>query len=258
MPALVKRSVGSSPGTSDEEHTRVWPLRSKYCRNFSRSSAPVIGRPIVTPRLSPRPGGPRTRGRRAPPAARRSRGAGGGLAGAPRQGRQPPAGDCAGALELAVVVHGGQRRLDQRGRDAARPELRAQARRSVAARGAGGDPVAGEGLVVEIAAGGEVGDHVVGDGRGRAAPPQPRGESARGPGAPGQEVGGHEPRGPRVEGSARTARARYDLLKKELPAGETGARSVVRCSNDCSPVEKMPRTLRSKSSALVAASRAVS
>src|SRR5215831_4570685 len=83
---------------------------------------------------------------------------------------------------------------------------------------------------------------------------------ARGPGAAGQEVGGCEPRGPRVESSARTARTRYDLLKKELPAGETGdgARSVVRCSNDCSPVEKMPRTFRSKSSALVAASRAVS
>src|SRR6266850_1579600 len=181
MPAFVKRSVGSSPGTSGEERTRVWPLRSKYCRNFSRSSPPVIGGLIVTPRLSPRPGRRRTRGRPGPPSTRRNRGAGG-----------------------------------------------------------------------------EVGDHVVGDVRGRAAPPQPRGEIARGPGVPGEEVGGREPRGPRVESSARTARTRYDLLKKELPAGATGARSLVRCSNDCSPVEKMPRTLRSKSSALVAASRAVS
>jgi hypothetical protein len=122
--------------------------------------------------------------------------------------------------------------------------------------------VAGEGLVVEIAAGGEVGDYVVGDDCGRAAPPQPRGEIAGGPGVAGEEVGGREPRGPRVESSARTARTRRGyLLKKELPDGETGpagARSVARCSNDCSPVEKMPRTFRSKSSALVAASRAVS
>ena len=118
--------------------------------------------------------------------------------------------------------------------------------------------MAGEGLVVEIAAGGEVGDHRVGDGRRRAAPAQPRGQIVRGPGAPGKEVGGREPRSPRVESSARAARTRYDLLKKELPVGATGARSLVRCSNDCSPVEKMPRTLRSKSSALVAASRAVS
>ena len=120
--------------------------------------------------------------------------------------------------------------------------------------------MAGEGLVVEIAARGEVGDHLVGDVGGRATAPQPRGEIARGPGVAGQEVGGREPRGPRVESSARTARTGQDLLKKELPAGVTGAgaRSVARCSNDCSPVEKMPRTLRSKSSALVAASRAVS
>src|SRR5207244_12757214 len=96
-------------------------------------------------------------------------------------------------------------------------------------------------------------------GGGRGPPPgEWRDRRGRGPRASGEEVGGREPRGPRVEGSARTARTRYDLLKKELPVGDRGARSVVRCSNDCSPVEKMPRTLRSKSSALVAASRAVS
>src|SRR5207249_11278777 len=51
MPALVKSKVGSSPGTSGDERTRVWPLRSKYRRNVSRSSAPVIGSVIVSPRL---------------------------------------------------------------------------------------------------------------------------------------------------------------------------------------------------------------
>jgi hypothetical protein len=118
--------------------------------------------------------------------------------------------------------------------------------------------VTGEGLIIEIAAGGEIGDDVVGDVRGRASAPESCGEVTRSPGVAGEEVGGRQPRGPRVESSARTARTRYDLLKKELPAGATGARSLDRCSNDCSPVEKIPRTLRSKSSALVAASRAVS
>ena len=171
---------------------------------------------------------------------------------------QPPAGDRAGALELAVFARHRQRRLDQCRGHSPRPELRAQARGAVAARRAGGDPVASEGRVVEVTPGDEIGDDFLGDGRRRAAPAQSCGEITRGPRSAGEEICGREPRGPRVESSARTARTRYDLLKKELPVGETGARSVVRCSNDCSPVEKMPRTLRSKSSALVAASRAVS
>src|SRR5437016_4456442 len=56
----------------------------------------------------------------------------------------------------------------------------------------------------------------------------------------------------------------YDRLKKGLaPAAPargcmSGGLSSLFCSNDCSPVEKMPRTLRSKSSGLDAASRAVS
>ena len=41
MPALVKSSVGSLAGTSDEECTRRWPLVSKKRRNSSRISFPV-------------------------------------------------------------------------------------------------------------------------------------------------------------------------------------------------------------------------
>src|SRR6185312_15915654 len=41
MPALVKSSVGSLAGTSDDECTRLWPLLSKKRRNFSRISDPV-------------------------------------------------------------------------------------------------------------------------------------------------------------------------------------------------------------------------
>jgi hypothetical protein len=171
--------------------------------------------------------------------------------------RQAAAGDGARPLELVVAL-GGQRRVDQGPGDRTRPQLRAQARGAVAPRGASGDPVAGEGSVVEIATRGEIGDDLGGDRRRRTAPAQAHPQLVRGPGASGKEIGGGEPRGPRVESSARTARTRYDLLKKELPAAETGARSSRLCSNDCSPVEKIPRTLRSKSSALVAASRAVS
>ena len=171
--------------------------------------------------------------------------------------RQPAAGDGARPLELVVAL-GGERRVDQGPGDPTRPQLRAQARGAVAARGASGDPVAGEGSVVEIATRGEIGEDLGGDRRRRTAPAQAHRQLARGPGASRQEISGGEPRGARVESSARTARTRYDFLKKELPAGETGARSSRFCSNDCSPVEKMPRTLRSKSSALVAASRAVS
>src|ERR1051326_7553008 len=41
MPALVKSSVGSLAGTSDDECTRRCPLLSKKRRNFSRISEPV-------------------------------------------------------------------------------------------------------------------------------------------------------------------------------------------------------------------------
>ena len=37
MPAFVKRSVGSSAGTSEEDATRVWPFSSKKDRNVSRT-----------------------------------------------------------------------------------------------------------------------------------------------------------------------------------------------------------------------------
>src|SRR5258706_4452833 len=42
MPALVNSSVGSFAGRSGLERTRVWPWRSKYCKNFSRISFPVM------------------------------------------------------------------------------------------------------------------------------------------------------------------------------------------------------------------------
>ena len=68
------------------------------------------------------------------------------------------------------MVERGERRVDQRRADAARPQLRAQARRTVAAGRARGRPVVGERGVVEIASRGEIGDDFGGHGRRRAAP----------------------------------------------------------------------------------------
>src|SRR5262249_30569842 len=42
IPALVKRRVGSSAGTSDELATMRWPFLSKYFRNDERISLEVI------------------------------------------------------------------------------------------------------------------------------------------------------------------------------------------------------------------------
>src|ERR1043166_7309366 len=42
MPALVNSRVGSLAGSNGDERTRVCPCRSKYSRNFSRISLPVI------------------------------------------------------------------------------------------------------------------------------------------------------------------------------------------------------------------------
>src|SRR4051794_12661402 len=43
MPAFVKSSVGSSPGTSGELATIRWPCCSKYFRNERRISLEVMG-----------------------------------------------------------------------------------------------------------------------------------------------------------------------------------------------------------------------
>src|SRR5437868_3167006 len=49
MPALVKSSVWSPTGTSGDDGTRVCPLRSKYLRKASRSSAPVMEASLYHP-----------------------------------------------------------------------------------------------------------------------------------------------------------------------------------------------------------------
>src|SRR5207249_9954211 len=188
MPALVKSKVGSSPGTSGDERTRVWPLRSKYRRNVSRSSAPVMGSVIVSPRLvldrqaDALADDPRHH-RRGVAATQEmvAKARGGPRAIAALQRGQAPAGDRAGALELAVFGRACQRRIDERGGHAARPELRTQARRAVAARPPRGDPVAGGRRGGGGAASGGIRHHPGGGGGGRPAPAPARGQPARGP-----------------------------------------------------------------------------
>jgi len=127
--------------------------------------------------------------------------------------------------------------------------------------------VAGELGVVKIATAGEVVDD---GGRhfGGCAATNESGEQLRArPWAAGQQVGRGQSRGRGVEdpGGTRPAvtTARYDLRAKGLGAaglvgGGASAFFSLSFSIVISPAEKIPRTLRSKSSALVAASRAVS
>ena len=112
--------------------------------------------------------------------------------------------------------------------------------------------------VVQVAAGGQVRDDLPRERARRAAANEARGELGDREGTPGQEVGRREARAPGVEDAGGPSARRYDFLKKELPVALITGFSSAFCSNVCSPVEKMPRTLRSKSSAFVAASRAVS
>ncbi len=172
---------------------------------------------------------------------------------APERG-QAPTGRGASLLEWVPALEGRERRVDQRGGHAAGAQLGAEARGAVPPRRAGLDPLARKGRVVHVAASDEIGDHLGRDGPGCTPAHEARRQLAAGPGAPGQEVARGEARGAGVEDASR----RSYRLKKLLPDGVVMDRSSRFSSNVCSPVEKMPRTLRSKSSALVAASRAVS
>lgn len=117
-----------------------------------------------------------------------------------------------------------------------------------------------------MAAGHEVGNQRGGQLGGGSAADEAPGEVGAGPRAAGQQIRGDPTGGRRRERRARGAGRGYFFLAKGLPPGEVvpGGGGVPAAgffcspSNVISPVEKMPRTLRSKSSALVAASRAVS
>ena len=171
------------------------------------------------------------------------------------EGRKPALGDGASPVERVGARERAERSVDQRRGDAARAQLCAQARGAVAARRARLHPVTGEGGVVQVAARGQIRDDVGGDIGRRAAAPQATGQLGARPGAAREEVGGHEP------GAAGVERRRGYFRLNGLGAPGLGDPSAVfgcSVSNVSSPVEKMPRTLRSKSSGLDALSLAVS
>jgi hypothetical protein len=156
--------------------------------------------------------------------------------------------------------------VDEVAGNAARAQLGAQAAGAIAAGPPSLHPPVGEGGVVQVAASHELGDQRGGQLWGSTAADKPPGEVGLGPRTARQQVRGDPTDGRRGERRARRGRPGYFFLAKGLPPGEvvpggggTPAMGFF-CSpsNVISPVEKMPRTLRSKSSALVAASRAVS
>jgi hypothetical protein len=187
------------------------------------------------------------------------------LGGAAGERRQPLTSHPPRALQHGIASECGHGRLHQGRRHAPHPELGAQPRHPVAAGGAHRDPVVGERRVIEVTAGSEVVHDGGGDVDGCAAAHESGEELGARPGAARQQVGRGQPRGRGVEGTGRArtsaTTAGYDLRAKGLGAGLVGGASAFfsfAFSNVISPAEKMPRTLRSKSSALVVASRAVS
>src|SRR5262249_12767473 len=130
----------------------------------------------------------------------------------------------------------------------------------------------------DIAAGREVGHDVGRDLVRGAASTQPSRQLGARPRVPREQIGGHEPGPPRVQWSRRPGHGSPLLSTRITPRHGRGASRVyLRAkglggasgflgdsgwapwfSNVSSPVEKMPRTLRSKSSGLEALSLAVS
>ncbi|HTO13615.1 MAG TPA: hypothetical protein VMQ51_18735 [Candidatus Binatia bacterium] len=126
--------------------------------------------------------------------------AGGGLEGRrPLERGQPPACQAARLLQLIAAADGGERGVDQGRGDAAGAQLGAQASGAVAAGGAGGDPLAGERGVVDMAAALEVGGDVGGDLRRRAAAAEAGRELGPCPRAARQQITRGEPGGLEVE-----------------------------------------------------------
>lgn len=103
--------------------------------------------------------------------------------------------------QLTRVLEGTiDRGLHERARDAARPELPAQAlapERSPPGPRLG--PGGGKGAIVHVAARLELGHHGLGHVRGRAAAAKATGERLPCPGLPGKQIKGHGTRSTRVE-----------------------------------------------------------
>jgi hypothetical protein len=153
---------------------------------------------------------------------------------------QPPDGHRPRPLERVAPVELAEHRVDDLHGHPAGPELGPQPRGAVSARRPGRHPLPSEGRVIEMSAGEEIVHDGGGDVGGRAPATQPAGELRTRPGPAGQQIGGSQPGTTLIE-----RRFLCSYRRAKAPAAS-------------SPVEKMPRTLRSKSSGLEAVSFAVS
>ena len=191
--------------------------------------------------------------------------AGGGAVGtgAPERA-EPPAGQGPRLFQLGLGGERGQGSVDERGGHASRPQLGPQAGGPVPPARAPLHPAERERGVVEVSALREVGDDPVGDVGRRAPSDQATAQVGARPRAPGKKIGRRQAGGGQGQRAAGSGYRFRNGLAPGVGAGPgpapgaPGAGFFWSPSNVNSPVEKMPRTLRSKSSALVAASRAVS
>src|SRR5712692_1526239 len=190
------------------------------------------------------------------------------LTGRAEKGGKPAAAGLEAALGLGDLDEGG---LDGQTRHGARDALLAQLLAEAAAAdlpttGSRLRPEAREGLVVDVAAGLQLVHHGAGDLRRRSPTPEPPAQLARAPGLHGQKLEGRQLGGLRVQLPGLSRRARAAASRRHQPFLKMPGRVTEGAptnpafeeSQVISPVEKMPLTLRSKSSGLVAASRAVS
>src|SRR5690349_21608871 len=231
MPALVNRSVGSCAGTRGDDRTTVWPRWRKYSRNRARISLPVIGailyaavvllggRQVSRAVGEQRADRPAHRRRGIAPAQQIVGQAGRG-ARPPRERGQPAAGGFEGAVGLAHLLERGRDGgLGHLARNALGGQLLAEAAAAhPAAPRAGLGPPAGERLIVDVAAGGEIGHHRLGDLERRAPAAETPGELAPAPGLAGQKIEGRRSGGLLIE-----IRGRARLPGTAGPAPRHGA-----------------------------------
>src|SRR5258705_411935 len=212
MPALVKSRVGSWAGTSGEDRTTVCPRRRKYSRNRARISLPVIGAVLYAAVFldAGEVGAPLgqqhphrvAHGRGRVAAAQEIIGQAGararGLA-AQESGQPAPAG-----LERArgfahLLERGGDRGLGHGAGNPLGEQLLAEPMAAdPASTGAGLSPPAGEGLIVHVAAFGEVGDDGQSDLGGGGPHAEAAGATARAPRVVGRKIPGPPPGRPRL------------------------------------------------------------
>ena len=157
-------------------------------------------------------------------------------------------------IRRAQLAEGG---VDQRAAHSASAQLRPQSPSAVSSRGARRHPLARKRGIVDVPTRDEIHDHRRGHVDGRTPSAEPARQLGCGPGAAREQIGGDQSRATLIEG---WPGGTYVRAKGLGGPGDPAGRVVLgdAFSNVSSPVEKMPRTFRSKSSGLEALCFAVS